>query len=87
MHKSVEEILKDISNLPIESREILIMSINKMLPNKQEENATLLEFRKDIQEKIRFACPYCGCDNIVGHGNFKGRKDINATIAKRPLMI
>ena len=64
MHRSVEEILKDILNLPLESGEILITGINKMLPDNHSVNASIIEFRKDIQEKIRFACPQCSGEVI-----------------------
>lgn len=74
MQRSIEDILKDISNLPIGAREILLSSINKMVPNNHSTNASIFECRKDIQEKIRFACPHCGGDDIVGHGKFKGLK-------------
>lgn len=83
MPRSVEEILKDISNLSSETRAILITSISNMLPEKQVENASIIEFRKEIQEKNRFACPNCNSDNIVGHGNFKGRKRYKCNNCKK----
>jgi len=83
MQRSIDEILKDISLLPIESQGILRERINKMTTDQQLSNVSYLELRKGVQEKIRFACPHCDSDNIVGHGNFQGRKRYKCNECKK----
>ncbi len=74
MQRGVEEILNTISGLPIETIELLRNRISMMLSDKTSTTTPIIEYRKEIQENAQFVCPHCGCDDIIGHGNFKGRK-------------
>jgi len=74
MARTIEEILKDILLLAPELREKLIHYINLQLPQVSDGETSVIEVRKGIQEKSRFACPHCNSDEIVGHGKYKGRK-------------
>lgn len=83
MIRTVEEILKDILSLSSEAREKLIYHINLQLPQGFESEASVMEVRKGIQEKIRFACPHCSSDTVVGHGTYKGRKRYKCKTCKK----
>jgi len=83
MTRTVEEILKDILLLAPEAREKLIHYINLQLPQGSESEASVMEVRKGIQEKSRFACPHCSSDVIVGHGTYKGRKRYKCKSCKK----
>jgi hypothetical protein len=63
----------------------LIQHINLQLPGDIESEASIIEVRKGIQEKIRFGCPHCNSDEIVGHGKLKEERGTNAGHAIRPL--
>jgi len=74
MVRTIDDILQDISLLAPENRQQLIYQLNKLLPNKTENDAAMIEIRKSLQEKNGFLCPHCGSDNMIGHGNYLGRK-------------
>ena len=74
MSRTVEEILKDILLLAPEAHKKLIHYVNLQLPQGSDSETSVIEVRKGIQEKSRFACPHCNSDEIVGHGRYKGRK-------------
>lgn len=74
MIRTIDDILQDIMQLAPDNRQQLIYQINKLLPTKKENEAALIEIRKIHQEKSGFLCPHCKSDNVIGHGNYMGRK-------------
>lgn len=71
---NITQILESIRLLPKSEQEMLISRINMELVNSEDSVAQLIEVRKELQEKEKFACPHCESDKIIGHGNYKGRK-------------
>lgn len=72
--KNLTQILEAILLLPKHEQEQLVASINLRLDDSPGSVAQLLEVRQVQQQKEKFTCPHCKGEDIVGHGNYKGRK-------------
>jgi len=72
--KNLTQILADIRLLPKSEQEHLVNRINMGIEDTPDSIAHLIEVRQGLQEKEKFTCPHCENENIVGHGNYKGRK-------------
>jgi len=68
------QILEAIRQLPRYEQEQLVKRINLNLDNSQDSVAQIVEVRQGHQEKEKFTCPHCASEEVVGHGNYKGRK-------------
>ncbi len=73
MH-NLTQILEAIRELPKYEQEKLVKRINLGLEDSGDSIAQLIEVRQRQQEKEEFICPHCQGEDIVGHGNYKGRK-------------
>lgn len=73
MH-NLTPILEMIRQLPKQEQKNLVQRINIGLEDSQDSVAQLMEVRQAHQEKEGFNCPHCQSAEIVGHGNYKGRK-------------
>lgn len=73
MH-NLTQILEAIRELPKYEQEKLVKRINLGLEDSEDSIAQLIEVRQRHQEKEEFICPHCQGEDIVGHGNYKGRK-------------
>lgn len=71
---NLSEILRTISLLSKQEQEQLVKSINTNLEVSPDSIANLIEVKHKLQDKNKFACPHCNSEEIVGHGNFQGRK-------------
>jgi len=72
--KNLIQILEAVRLLPKPEQEQLIKRINFELDNSPDSVTQLLEVRRNQQEKDKFTCPHCKAEDVVGHGNYKGRK-------------
>lgn len=81
--KTITDILIDIKLLSKKEQQMLINSLNLELDDSTDSIAQLIEVRQDLQEKEKFTCPHCESDNIVGHGNYKGRKRYKCRSCKK----
>ena len=73
MH-NLSQILEAVRLLPKQEQEQLVNRINSELDDSPDSVAQLIEIRKNHQQKDDFTCPHCHSGEIVGHGNYKGRK-------------
>ncbi len=83
MMNSLTEILKAIKNLPKSEQEQLFSRINLELDDSSDSLSQLVEVRGRHQEKEKFTCPNCESEEIVGHGNYKGRKRYKCKACKK----
>jgi len=81
--KNLSQILKDILQLPKYEQEQLVKRINLNLDNSPDSVAELIEVRHSQQEKEKFTCPHCSSEEIVGHGNYMGRKRYKCKTCKK----
>ena len=82
MH-NLTQILEAIRELPKYEQEKLVKRINLGLEDSEDSIAQLIEVRQRHQEKEEFICPYCQGVDIVGHGNYKGRKRYKCKICAK----
>jgi transposase-like protein len=80
---NLSEILRAISLLSKQEREQLVKSINTNLEDSPDSVAKLIEVKHKLQEKDKFACPHCNSEEIVGHGNYQGRKRYKCKACKK----
>lgn len=71
---NLSELLSTIKLLPKEEQEQLVRSINKNLEDTPDSVAKMVEIKHNLQQKEKFVCPHCSSENIIGHGNYNGRK-------------
>jgi transposase-like protein len=71
---NITPILEAVRLLPKHEQEQLVKRINIELDDSPGSVAQLIEVRQTIQQKDKFTCPHCNGEEIVGHGNYKGRK-------------
>jgi transposase-like protein len=71
---NLSELLRTISLLSKQEQKQLVKSINTSLEDSPDSIANLIEVKHKLQDKDKFACPHCNSEEIVGHGNFQGRK-------------
>jgi transposase-like protein len=71
---NLTQILEAIRLLPKQEQEQLVKRINLELDNSHSSVAQLIEIRQNQQQKDKFTCPHCSGEDIVGHGNYHGRK-------------
>lgn len=71
---NLSQILNSIRQLSRQEQEQIIRSINAGLGEEKGSVAKLVEVKQDLQEKEKFVCPHCAGEDIVGHGNYNGRK-------------
>lgn len=83
MVRSINEILQDIMLLASEDREQLFTHYNQQNKTVKEPESSLLEIRRKVQEKKKFVCPHCNCSDIIGHGNYRGRKRYKCKTCKK----
>jgi transposase-like protein len=81
--KNLSQILEDILQLPKYEQEQLIKRINLNLDDSPNSVAQLIEVRRGHQEKEKFTCPHCSSEEIVGHGNYMGRKRYKCKSCKK----
>ena len=81
--KNLSQILEDILQLPKYEQEQLIKRINLNLDDSPNSVAQLIEVRHGHQEKEKFTCPHCSSEEIVGHGNYMGRKRYKCKLCKK----
>jgi len=81
--KNLSQILKDILQLPKYEQEQLVKRINLNLDDASDSAAQLIEVRHSHQKKEKFTCPHSSGKNIVGHGNYKGRKRYKCKTCKK----
>jgi transposase-like protein len=71
---NLSQILSSIKLLSKQEQEQLVRRINISLEDTPDSVAKLVEVKQKLQEKEKFACPHCQSEEIVGHGNYNGRK-------------
>ena len=81
--KNLSHILEDILQLPKHEQEQLIKRISLSLDDSPDSVAQLIEVRHGHQEKEKFICPHCSSEEIVGHGNYMGRKRYKCKSCKK----
>lgn len=72
--KNLTPILESIRLLSKQEQKQLVQQINAELNDVPNSVAQLIEIRQVQQQKDKFACPHCKGEDIVGHGNYQGRK-------------
>lgn len=80
---NLTQILKAVRQLPKQDQELLVKRINLELNDSQDSVAQLIEVRHNQQQKDKFTCPHCKEENIVGHGNYQGRKRYKCKTCKK----
>ena len=80
---NLTQILKAVRQLPKQDQELLVKRINLELDDSQDSVAQLIEVRHNQQQKDKFTCPHCKGENIVGHGNYQGRKRYKCKTCKK----
>ncbi len=68
------QIIKAVKRLSKHDQEEFFKRINSELDDTIDSTSQLMEVKKAQQQKNKFTCPHCKSENIVGHGNYKGRK-------------
>lgn len=81
--KNVTQILEAVRLLSKKEQEQLIHSININLEDAPGSIAKLIEVKANLQEKEKFVCPHCKGEEIVGHGNYMGRKRYKCKACKK----
>jgi len=79
----ISQLLRAIKMLSKQEQEQLVKSINMNLENSPDSVAKLIEVKHKLQEKEKFVCPHCKSEEIVGHGNYQGRKRYKCTACKK----
>ncbi len=74
MERSISQIINEIASFPSSKKEAIIISLNRMLQSGVKDRATVLEVRKNIQQKSPINCPHCKSETIVGYGRYRDRK-------------
>jgi transposase-like protein len=72
--QNLSQILEAIHLLSKNEQEQLVKRINENLEDSPNSLAHLIEVRQNHQEKEKFTCPHCKGEEVVGHGNYMGRK-------------
>lgn len=72
--KKLTQILEAVRLLTKQEQALLVKSINLQLDDSPGSVAQLLEVRQSLQQKDKFTCPHCKGEDVVGHGNYQGRK-------------
>jgi transposase-like protein len=80
---NLTQILEAVRLLPKLEQEQLVKRINLELDGSQDSVAQLIEVRNNNQQKDKFTCPHCNGEEIVGHGNYKGRKRYKCKACRR----
>lgn len=80
---TITEILQSISQLSKLEQEQIVKSINSNLKDTPGSVAKLIEIKQGLQEKDKFCCPHCSSEEIVGHGNYQGRKRYKCRSCKK----
>ena len=80
---NLSQILNSIRLLPKPEQEQIVRSINMNLEDSEDSVARLIEVRQGLQEKEKFVCPHCTSEEIVGHGNYNGRKRYKCKSCKK----
>lgn len=80
---NLTQILEAVRILPKQEQEQLVKRINSELVDSSDSVAQLLEIRQNHQQKDKFICPHCNGEDIVGHGNYKGRKRYKCKICRK----
>lgn len=80
---NISQILNSIRLLSKLEQEQIVRNINKNLEDSGDTVAKLIEVRHGLQEKEEFVCPHCTSEEIVGHGNYSGRKRYKCKSCKR----
>lgn len=81
--KNITQILEAVRLLPKKEQEQLVNSINMNLEDSPDSIAKLIEVKVNLQEKEKFVCPHCKGEEIVGHGNYMGRKRYKCKACKK----
>ena len=81
--ENILQILEAIRQLPIHEQKQLVKRINLNLNDSQDSVAKIIEVRKGHQEKEKFTCPHCSSEEVVGHGNYMGRKRYKCKACKK----
>lgn len=83
MMKNLTQILEAIQQLSKLEQEQLVKRINLNLDNSLDSVAQLIEVRHNHQEREKFMCPHCSSEEILGHGNYNGRKRYKCKVCKK----
>ena len=81
--KSLTQLLEAIQLLPKHEQEQLVKRINLNLDNTLDSVAQLIEVRHNHQEREKFMCPHCSSEEVLGHGNYNGRKRYKCKVCKK----
>ena len=81
--ENILQILEVVRQLPKHEQEQLVKRINMNLNDSQDSVAQIIEVRQGHQEKEKFTCPYCSSEEVVGHGNYMGRKRYKCKACKK----
>lgn len=81
--KNLTQILEAIQLLPKHEQEQLVKRINLNLDNTLDSVAQLIEVRHNHQEREQFMCPHCSSEEVLGHGNYNGRKRYKCKVCKK----
>ena len=81
--RTVVDIIRDIRLLTKSEQAEVIKGINQELEENAKSLAHLIEVRKDIQEKDKFSCPHCQSEDVISHGNYRGRKRYKCKSCKK----
>jgi len=80
---NLSQILNSIKLLSKQEQKQLVRSINLNLEDTPDSVAKLIEVKQSLQEKEKFTCPHCTGEEIVGHGNYNGRKRYKCKSCKK----
>jgi transposase-like protein len=80
---NLTQLLDAIRQLPKQEQEQLVRRVNMELEDSSDSIAQLIEVRSNHQEKHKFTCPHCNGEDILGHGNYNGRKRYKCKTCKK----
>jgi transposase-like protein len=76
-------IVEAIKHLTKQDQEELWRRVNQDLEDTTDSIAQVMEIKKVQQEKVIFKCPHCNSEDVVGHGNYQGRKRYRCKTCKK----
>jgi len=83
MATTLAQIVSEIAKLSIEDQKRLQIEINGLLASHESGVTSVMEIRKQTFEKKDITCPYCDSSEIIGFGNYNGKRRYRCKLCHR----